>query len=108
MICPCCGQVVTPPGRLQALMAEVGPVTASVLRELLAADAPLSGRELGDRVYRGVSDGGPDNPQQVICMAVKALRPRLEAIGWTIRASAWKGYRLAPAADDVRVEGGVS
>lgn len=96
MICPCCGQTVTPPGRLQALMAEVGPVTASVLRELLAADAPLSGRELGDRVYRGCIDGGPENARQVICMAVRAVRPRLEAIGWTIQSSAWKGYRLAP------------
>lgn len=96
MICPCCGQVVTPPGRLQGLMAEVGPVSASVLRELLDARAPLSGRDLADRVYRGVVDGGPENPAQVICMVVRTLRPRLEALGWTIRSSAWKGYRLVP------------
>ena len=102
MICPCCGQPVTPPGRLQALMAEVGPVQASILRELLAAKAPLSGRDLADRVYRGVADGGPDNPNQVICMAVRTLRPRLKPLGWTISSRAWRGYRLAPV--DMPVE----
>jgi hypothetical protein len=96
MICPCCGQAVTPPGRLQGLMAELGPVSGSVLQELLAASSPLSGRDLADRVYRGVVDGGPESAAQVICMVVRRLRPRLEALGWTIRSSAWTGYRLVP------------
>jgi hypothetical protein len=96
MICPCCGQTVTPPSRLQSVIATVGPVSATVLRELLAADAPLSGQQLADRVYRGTHDGGPDNPLQVINQTVKALRYRLEPIGWTIRSGrAWGGYALA-------------
>lgn len=98
MICPCCGQPVTPKGRLQALMAEVGPVSGAILRELLAAQAPLSARDLADRVYRGVHDGGPANPVQVVSLSVARLRRRLEPIGWTIRCRQWQGYRLAEVA----------
>lgn len=96
MICPCCGQTVTPPGRLQALMVDVGPVAASVLRELLAADTPLTGRDLADRVYRGVRDGGPVNAALVMSLTVRRLNPRLQCIGWVIRNKPWSGYRLAP------------
>lgn len=98
MICPCCGQPVTPPGRLQALMPELGPVSAALLRELMRADRPLAGRELADRIYAGVPDGGPEHAAGVIAMTAARLREKIEPLGWTIRSASRLGYRLAPVA----------
>lgn len=98
MICPCCGQTVTPPGRLQALMPELGPVSGALLRVLMAADRPLSQRELAERVYAGAVDGGPSAAEQVIAVTARRLRRQIEPLGWTIRSAPWLGYRLAPVA----------
>jgi hypothetical protein len=94
MICPCCGQTVTPPWRLQALIGEVGPVSGGILRELLASSKPLTATEIADRVYGGTAGGGPDRAADGIRTMVHHLKPRLRTIGWTILAVGWSGYRL--------------
>jgi hypothetical protein len=96
MICPCCSQTVTPPGRLQALVRELGPVSGGILRELLASSESLTPSQIADRVYAGVAGGGPVGATNVVRQMVHRMKPRLKEIGWTIRAVGWSGYRLVP------------
>jgi hypothetical protein len=98
MICPCCGQEVTPKGRLQAFAArrQSAPLTGGVLRVLMAARTPIPLRDLVSAVYANDPSGGPDSADQCVRIAIHRLRPQLRDIGWTIQRHGWSGYALQP------------
>jgi hypothetical protein len=99
MICPCCGQEVTPKGRLQAFAARQSPIVQGpVIRALMQATRPLSAAELVDRVYANNPSGGPDGATKSIHIAVHRLKPKLRDIGWMIEWQGWAGYTLRQVA----------
>ncbi len=97
MICPCCGQAVSPKSRLQALAASQPVVRRAVLDALLQARRPLPAADLAARVYTG-PDGGPDHATAVLRVHVSKLRDALRPEGWDIHCERNVGYALVERA----------
>lgn len=98
MICPCCGQPVTPPGRLQAYAADQPPLRRRLIERLMVASEPVAARDLADAVYADDPEGGPLTAVECVRTFVWRMRPDLAEIGFRIilvrgPAIGWKRSR---------------
>jgi hypothetical protein len=94
MICPCCGQPVTPKSRLQAYAAVQPPLRRRLIETLIDATAPVPASDLADAVYADDPDGGPLSAVECVRAFVWRMRPDLQAIGYRVVSGPWSGYRL--------------
>lgn len=100
--CPCCG---APMGRAAPIDDVIGAVQSSVQRTVLVMLSRPVGRwvtlqAIVDRVYQGVSGGGPLNPTNIVSQARLHLQRKIVSFGWRIDVTGNSrgivSYRLMP------------
>lgn len=65
-----------------------------ILRLRQAAGAIVTNAQLVDFVYGDRPDGGPEAAEKCIQSHVCKARKRISAVGWTVTAERFRGYRL--------------
>lgn len=85
--CPCCGndlgEDVLDPKWLPLL--PLSPIDRTLVRFLCEAyPEVLTSEDLAEKVYSGVSDGGPASARQQVVYHVRSLSDALKPFGWTV------------------------
>lgn len=86
MRCPCCGQEteLRSPDEVARIPA-LSNGEREVVKVLVSAyPRNLTSREIGERIYSGIWNGGPDDPAAVVRQQLNRIRRKLSGTGWTV------------------------